>query len=150
MATKRSIRAVSTNLEKATKELADCSDADQKGAKHRLENELAEAKKMMHLGKKEHADVERLGLGMGSARLVLKMYGKSGQTSLFLIDFWLLWSVQLFSFRHSFSKVLSDLREREFWIGRSRYERIESRPSLLLLHYYFSPSVYICRFLGSY
>ena len=75
---------------------------------------------------------------------------ESGQTGLFLIDFWLLWSVQLFSFRHSFSKVLSDLREREFWIGRSRYERIESRPSLLLLHYYFSPSVYICRFLGSY
>ena len=76
MATKRDVRAASMNLEKATKELAECKDADQKGAKHRLENELAEAKRMMHLGKKEHVDVERLGLSMGSARLVLKMYGK--------------------------------------------------------------------------
>ena len=80
------------------------------------------------------------------SRSVRPSVHQSGQTSLFLIVFWLLWSVQLFSFRHSFSKVLSDLREREFWIGRSRYERIESRPSLLLLHYYFLPRFYICRF----
>ena len=82
--------------------------------------------------------------------VVLSKKGGVWTDQLISYSFWWLWSVQLFSFRHSFSKVLSDLREREFWIGRSRYERIESRPSLLLLHYYFSPSVYICRFLGSY
>ena len=76
MATKRNVRAAALNLEKATKELANCSEADQRIAKHKLEEEMAEAKRWIHQGKKDHVDVEKLGHMMGSARLVIKMSEK--------------------------------------------------------------------------
>jgi len=68
------------SLEKATKELAECSEADQKEAKTRLEEELAEAKRAMLHGKKDHVDVSKLGEKIGSARLVLKMVEKMETT----------------------------------------------------------------------
>ena len=73
----------------------------------------------------------------GQTGLCLTVSSGPGQSSCFYLDI------------PSFKDILV-LREREFWIGRSRHEKLESSSSLLLLHYFYSPSVLYLPVLGSY
>ena len=63
---------------------------------------------------------------------------ESGQTSLFLTVISGSGQSSCFYLGIPSFKDLLVLREREFWIGRSRHEKLESSSSLLLLHYFFS------------
>ena len=72
MATKRNIRAAALSLDKATTEFAECRGPGENEAKNKLEEEIADAKALIRLGKKDHVDVEKLSDKMVSARLVIK------------------------------------------------------------------------------
>ena len=73
MAAKRNVRAACLTLDKATNNFVESQGSEQKEARKILEEELADVKCHIRLGKKDHVDVGKLSEKMASARLVLKM-----------------------------------------------------------------------------